>query len=64
MAAVIYPVGNSLTSSPLINLVSGICVGTVVYILMLLFLREIQKEEVQLLRGIGDKILRRIQNKQ
>jgi O-antigen/teichoic acid export membrane protein len=52
MGAVIYPVGNSLTSSTLLTLVVGISVGTVVYLLMLFLLREIQEEEIQELRGL------------
>ena len=60
MGAVIYLVGNSLTSSTLLNLIVGICVGTVVYLLMLFLLREIQEEEIQELRAIMDKIMRRI----
>ena len=60
MGAVIYPMGNSLTSSTLLNLIVGICVGTVVYLLLLFLLREIQEEEIQELRAIRDKIRRRI----
>ena len=45
MGAVIYPIGNSMTSSTLINLILGIVVGVVIYDLMLLLLREPQKEE-------------------
>jgi len=56
MGAVVYPVGNSLTSSTLINLIVGICVGVVIYFLMLLLLRELQsgeiKEFVKLVKGL------------
>ncbi len=56
MAAVVYPIGNSLTSHTLINLIAGICIGVVVYVLMLFLLREPQKEEIQ---GLHDLLLRR-----
>lgn len=64
MGAAVYPIGNSLTSSPLLNLFSGIFAGAIIYIVMLLLLHEIQNEEVQLIRKLGDKILGRIQNGQ
>ena len=53
MGAVVYPVGNSFTSSTLLNLILGTCVGVVVYCLMLFLLREPQKEEIQALRSLG-----------
>ncbi len=61
MAAVVYPVGNSLTSSVLINLVSGIAAGIVVYILALFLLREPQKEEIQELTKLRMKIQEGVQ---
>lgn len=60
MGAVIYPIGNSLTSSAPVNLIVGICSGIVVYSLMLLLLREPQKEEIQALRELRGRILGRI----
>jgi O-antigen/teichoic acid export membrane protein len=60
MGAVIYLMGNILTSSTLLSLIVGICVGTVVYLLLLFLLREIQEEEIQELRAIRSKIRRRI----
>ena len=56
MGIIVYPIGNSLTSSNLINLIAGICIGLVVYVMMLFLLRELQNEEIQelytlLLRG-------------
>ncbi len=59
MGAVVYPVGNSLTSSTLVNLIAGICIGVVVYFALLILLREPQKEEIQELRAIRKGILRR-----
>lgn len=59
MGAVVYPVGNSLTSSVLLNLIVGICVGVIVYAVMLFLLREPQKEEIQVLRGLIRKVLRK-----
>ncbi len=60
MIVAIYPISNSLTSSTLINLVAGICIGVVVYFLMLFFLREPQKEEIQAMGELGSRIVRRI----
>lgn len=60
MGVVVYTISNGLTSSTLLNLIVGICVGTVVYLLMLFLLREIQEEEIQELRAIRGKIRRRI----
>jgi O-antigen/teichoic acid export membrane protein len=59
MGAVVYFVANSLTSSTLINLILGIVIGVAVYAIMLLLLREPQPEELQELRAVGRKILRR-----
>ena len=47
MGIIVYPIGNSLTSSSLINLIAGICIGVVAYVVMLFLLREPQKEEIQ-----------------
>ena len=60
MGIVVYYIGNSLTSSPLINLISGMLAGVVVYAVMLLLLREPQKEEIQELQELKSKILVRI----
>jgi O-antigen/teichoic acid export membrane protein len=60
MGAVVYPVGNGLTSSTLVNLILGICVGAVVYPLMLFLLREFQRQELQELQRIGTRIAGRI----
>ena len=57
MGIVVYYIGNSLTSSALINLISGMFVGIVVYVVMLLLLREPQKEEIQELQELKSKIL-------
>ncbi len=59
MGAAVYPVGTGLTSSILINLILGICVGVVIYLVMLILLREPRKEEIQELRAIGKRILRK-----
>lgn len=56
MGVVVYPVGNSLTSSTLANLVLGVVVGVLVYAVMILLLREPQKEEIQ---GLLTILLRR-----
>jgi len=58
MGVVIYPVGSGLTSSTLVNLILGVVVGVVVYGLMLLLVREPQKEEIEALCRLKSKILR------
>jgi len=60
MGVIVYFVGNSLTPSTWINLVLGICLGVIVYFVMLFLLREPQKDEIQELRTVKSKILRRI----
>lgn len=60
MGAVVYPLGNSLTSSTLVNLILRICVGVVIYCLMVFLLREPQKEEIQVLCNLSSRIIRRI----
>jgi O-antigen/teichoic acid export membrane protein len=59
MAAVVYPVGNWLTSSALVNLIAGVCIGVMVYFAVLFLLREPRKGEIQELRTMGRKIFRR-----
>ena len=60
MGVVVYYIGNSLTSSDLINLISGMLVGVVVYVVMLLLLREPQKEEILELQELKNRILMKI----
>ena len=60
MGVVVYTVGNGLTSSTLLNFIISVCVGIVVYLLMLFLVREIREEEIQELRVIRGKIIRRI----
>jgi O-antigen/teichoic acid export membrane protein len=60
MGMIVYYVGNRLTSSTSINLTSGVCVGAVVYILMLFLLREPRKDEIKELRTLSGTILGRI----
>lgn len=56
MGVAVYPVGNSLTSSTIANLVLGVCVGVIVYVLMLFFLREIRKDEIQELSALRQRV--------
>jgi O-antigen/teichoic acid export membrane protein len=46
MGVVVYLVGNNLTSSTLVNLIVGICLGLVVYGGMLLLLKEVHWSEM------------------
>lgn len=57
MGAVVYPVGNNLTSSTLTNLILGISVGVIVYTLILFLLKEPQKKEILTLRRLYGRIL-------
>ncbi|PKP61715.1 hypothetical protein CVT91_02155 [Candidatus Atribacteria bacterium HGW-Atribacteria-1] len=47
MGIVVYYVGNSLTSSNLLNLILSIIIGVVVYLLTLFLLREFKPSEIQ-----------------
>lgn len=42
----VYYIGNSLTSSTLLNLISGIIIGVLVYSSMLFLLREFNQKEI------------------
>lgn len=56
MGAVVYPIGHWLTSSALVNLIAGICIGVLVYFAVLFLLREPKKEETQELRTMWRKV--------
>ena len=60
MGIVVYHIGNSLTSSTLLNLILGVVVGVVVYFAILSVLRVPQKEEIQELRIVIGKIVGRM----
>ena len=60
MGIVVYPIGNSLTSSTLLNLIAGICTGAIIYFLALFLLGEFNKAEIQQLQAIRYTISRRI----
>lgn len=60
MGVVVYFVGNNLTPSTLLNLILSICLGIIVYFVMLFLLRELQKEETQELHNLRSKILGRM----
>ena len=52
MGAVVYPVGNNLTASPLINLIVSIPIGVTVYAMVLFLLGEIQANEKKAVRQV------------
>jgi len=56
MGIVVYYIGNSLTSSNLLNLILGIVVGVVVYLIMLFLLREFKSSEIQAVLDLKDHI--------
>jgi O-antigen/teichoic acid export membrane protein len=58
MGIVVYYVGNSLTYSVSINLISGTCIGMVVYIIILLLLKEFLQEEIQIFHLLKKNILK------
>jgi hypothetical protein len=53
----VYHIGNSLTSSAVINLISGISIGALVYFIILLLLREFSQDEIQIVHLLKQKIL-------
>ena len=56
MGIVVYYIGNSLTSSTLLNLILSIIVGVVVYLLMLFLLREFKPSEIQAVIDLKNQI--------
>jgi len=52
MGAAVYPVGNSLTPSPLTNLIIGVLAGVITYFIMLFLLGEIQSNEKQVVKQV------------
>jgi O-antigen/teichoic acid export membrane protein len=60
MGIVVYYIGNGLTTYTLLNLLLAMLVGAVVYGVMLLLLREPQKEEIQELQELKNRILMKI----
>ena len=52
MGVVVYIVGNSLTSSTLLNLIVAIALGTFIYFALLLLFREIYPEEISALKNL------------
>lgn len=58
MGIIVYYVGNSLTSSVLINLITSVCIGVAVYFLMLLLMREFSQEEIQMFHLLKQKVLK------
>jgi len=57
MGIVVYYVGNCLTASVLINLILGISMGTTIYFLILLFLREFSQGEIKIFYSLKQKVL-------
>jgi len=52
MGAIVYPVGNGLTSSPLLNLIVAVPLGALLYFSLLFLLREIQPNERRALKQL------------
>ena len=52
MGVIVYMVGNSLTSSTLLNLIVGISGGIFIYFALLLLFREIYPEEIRALKNL------------
>ena len=55
MGLIVYPMGNSLTSSIIINLVLAVFTGIIVYSLMLFLLREFKPSEIQVLKDLKNQ---------
>lgn len=58
MAIAVYPIGNSLTSSVLINLVVAISAGVIVYSIVLFLLGGFQANEIETLLALGRRVIR------
>lgn len=59
MGIVVYYIGNSLTSSTLLNLILGVVIGVVVYLVMLFLLREFKPSEIQAVLELKNQIFAR-----
>jgi len=57
MGIVVYNINNFFTSSYLIKLISGICIGTIVYFFILLIIKEFSKKEIHMFIMLKDKIV-------
>jgi len=55
MGIAVYFIGNSLTSTTLINLVVSIIIGILIYSLMLFLLREFKPSEIQALKDLKNQ---------
>lgn len=58
MGIAVHYVGNNLTTSNPVNLIVGLCMGTGVYFVTLMLLREFQPEETKAARTLASKIIR------
>ena len=56
MGIIVYPLGNSLTSSALINLLAAIVSGLIIYPVVLFLLRGFQPNEIEILLNLGRRI--------
>ena len=56
MGITIYPIGNSLTSSVIVELILSIFIGIIIYAVMLFVLREPNEKEIQTLKTLKAKI--------
>lgn len=59
MGIAVYYIGSGLTTSNLINLIVGICVGAIIYFAMLFLLREFQTDEIEWVRTWAARIFKR-----
>ena len=57
MGIVVYFVGNNLTSSTFINLVCGVSLGSLIYIVLLFLFREFQSKEKEAIKQVLKKYL-------
>jgi O-antigen/teichoic acid export membrane protein len=57
MGVAVYYMSNNLVFSGLINLISSICIGVATYFLALLLLRELSREEIQMLYLLKQKVM-------
>lgn len=59
MGITVYYIGNSFTSSVLMNLIVAICVGVMVYSIVLFLLRGFQADEIETLLAFGRRVTKR-----
>jgi len=58
MGIIVYYVADNLTALVFINLISGICIGALVYFLLLLLMKEFSQAEIKIFHLLKQRVLK------